>query len=159
MAKRKGSKGGNDPNRRVVATNRKARHDYQVLEKIEAGIELVGSEVKSLRAGQVTFTDSHVGFEGDEAFLFRLHIPEYAFANQFNHDPTRKRRLLLKSQEIARLKGKVREAGLALIPLEIYFKGSWVKVEIGLCQGKKQHDKRQSLKEKDSKREMRRAEG
>ena len=158
MAKGK-NKGKVDPDRRVIATNRKARHDYHVLEKLEAGIQLVGSEVKSLRAGQVTFTDSHVGFEGDQAYLYQLHIPEYAYANQFNHDPTRKRLLLLKAPEIARLKGKVKEAGLTLIPLEIYFKGSWVKVEIGLCQGKKQHDKRESLKEKDSQREIRAARG
>lgn len=157
MAKKKG--GSKDPNRRSIAENRKARHDFQILERLEAGIELTGSEVKSLRGGAVTFTDAHVGFEGNEAYLYQLHIPEYVFANQFNHDPTRKRRLLLKRTEIERLRGRVREAGLAIVPLELYFKGSWVKVEIAVGRGKKTHDKRESLKEKDSRREMRQAVG
>jgi SsrA-binding protein len=156
MASKKAPKAA-DGARRVIASNRKARHDYEILERLEAGIQLVGSEVKSLRGGKVTFADAHVAFEGGEAFLYQLHIPEYVHANQFNHDPTRKRRLLMKQEEIARLEGKVREAGLALIPLELYFKGSWVKVEIALARGRKLHDKREALKEKDSKREIRQA--
>ena len=158
MAAKKAKKDKN-PNHRVIATNRRARHDYEVLETFEAGIQLVGSEVKSLRSGTVTFGDSHVGFEKEEAYLYDLFIPEYTFANRFNHDPTRKRKLLLKKGEILRLMGKVRQSGLALIPLRLYFNKSWVKVEFALARGKKQHDKRQSLKEKDAKREIRGAKG
>lgn len=153
MAKKKSS--NTDPGHRVIATNRRARHDYQIMETLEAGIELTGSEVKSLRAGHVTFSDAHVGFDDGEAFLLQLHIPEYVFANQFNHNPDRKRRLLLKKIEIARLQSRVREAGLTIVPLELYFKGSWVKVEIGVAKGKKLHDKRHALKEKATRRDIR----
>jgi SsrA-binding protein len=148
-----------NPNHRMIATNRRARHDYEILETFEAGIELVGSEVKTLRGGTVTFADSHVGFEREEAYIYDLFIPEYTFANQFNHEPKRRRKLLLKKGEIIRLTGKVRESGLALIPLRLYFNKSWVKLEFALARGKKQHDKRESLKKQDAKREMARAKG
>ncbi len=141
---------------RTVAKNRKARFDYKILETVEAGIELVGSEVKSMRAGKATIADAYVNFDGGEAWLLNLHIAEYPQANRFNHEPTRKRRLLLKRKEIDRLNGKIRESGLALIPLEIYFSGSWVKVLLGLGKGKKHQDKRHSIKERETKREMER---
>lgn len=143
-----------NPNHRLISNNRRARHDYEILETFEAGIELVGSEVKSLRGGNVTFGDSHVGFATEQAYIYDLFIPEYVYANQFNHEPTRPRRLLMKKSEILRLMGKVRESGLALIPLKLYFNKSWVKLEFALARGKKQHDKRQSLKEADAKRDI-----
>ncbi len=155
MAKKSGASA--DPTHRSIATNRKARHDYEILETFDAGMELLGSEVKSLRAGHVTFTDAHVGFDKDEAYLLQLHIPEYSFANQFNHDPTRKRKLLLKKKEILELQVRVRENSMSIVPLELYFKGSWVKVTIAIGKGRKLHDKREALKEKDAKRDMRRA--
>ena len=158
--KKKGAKSlATGPEVRVIATNRRAGYDYEILERIEAGIELTGSEVKSLRAGNVTFADAHVDFHRGEALLLQLHIPEYVYANQFNHEPTRRRRLLLKSREIARLMGRVKEQGLSIVPLVLYFRRSWVKVELALARGKKQHDKRQGLKEKESKKEIRKARG
>jgi len=157
MAKK--AKKDTNPNHRLIATNRRARHDYEILETFEAGIQLVGSEVKTLRGGTVTFGDSHVGFEKEEAYIFDLFIPEYTYANQFNHEPKRRRKLLMKKGEILRLTSKVRESGLALIPLRLYFNKSWVKLEFALARGKKQHDKRESLKKADAKREIARAKG
>ncbi|MFT6398810.1 MAG: SsrA-binding protein [Bradymonadia bacterium] len=146
-----------NPNHRLISNNRRAKHDYEILETFEAGIELVGSEVKSLRGGNVTFGDSHIGFDKEQAYIYDLFIPEYVFSNQFNHAPTRVRRLLMKKGEILRLMGKVKVGGLALIPLQLYFNKSWVKLEFALARGKKQHDKRESLKAADAKREMARA--
>ncbi|MCB9520315.1 MAG: SsrA-binding protein SmpB [Myxococcales bacterium] len=140
--------------RRSISQNRRARHDYEIVDTFEAGIELTGSEVKSLRAGQCTFNDSHAAIERGQAWLYNLYIAEYVFANQFNHDTVRRRRLLLHRHEIERLHGKLREQGLTLVPLELYFVGSWVKVSLGLAKGRKSHDKREAIKEREVKREI-----
>jgi SsrA-binding protein len=135
-----------------IATNRKARFHYQVAEAYEAGISLVGSEVKSLRQGKVDFRDAYAAFEGDELFLFGLHIPEYVYANRFNHEPSRPRKLLMRRQELNRLMGKVQEQGYTLVPTRLYFRAGKVKVEIGLAKGKRLYDKRESIKKRDTQR-------
>lgn len=129
---------------RVVAQNKKAYHDYFVEEKIEAGVELFGTEVKSIRAGSVNLKDSYCTFKNGEVFALGMHISPYEKGNVFNRDPLRPKRLLLHKREILRLFGKVAEKGLSLIPLSLYFVGSRVKAELGLCRGKKLYDKRQS---------------
>jgi SsrA-binding protein len=138
---------------RDIARNRKAFHEYLVLETVEAGIALVGSEVKSLREGQCNLKDAYAGIEEGEAYLCNCHIGHYGPAGMFNHIPERRRKLLLHRREIDRLFGRVQQKGLTLIPLRLYWKEGRAKVELGLCQGKKLHDKRQALKEKDLKRE------
>jgi SsrA-binding protein len=143
--------------RRVVARNRKARHEYEVLETLEAGMELKGPEVKSLRAGLASFRDAFARVEGGQVWLHSLHISPYEQANQFNVDPVRTRRLLLNKDEIRRLVGKVEEKGLTLVPLEIYFLRGYAKVTIALARGRKLHDKREELKRKEQDREARRA--
>ncbi len=140
--------------RKSIAVNRKARHEYEVLDKLEVGIELRGSEVKSLRAGKLNFADSFAAVENNEVWLHHLHIEEYPQANQFNHVPTRKRRLLLHRHQIERFRGKIKEQGLTLVPIELYFSGSTIKLELALARGKKTHDKREALKEKAAKRDM-----
>jgi len=144
-------------NSRKVAANRKAFHDYQVLEKIEAGIELVGTEVKSVRTGQVGLSGAFGRREGGSIILQGVNIPPYEQGNRFNHDPVRPRRLLLHRREIERLGAAVEEKGLALVPLSIYLKRGWVKVEIGLCRGKTHGDKRETLRRKMTDRETARA--
>lgn len=144
---------------RVVARNRKARHEYEILETLEAGIELKGPEVKSLRAGHVSFQDAHARVQGGQVWLHSLHISPYEQANRFNVDPLRARRLLLNRHEIRRLLGKVEEKGLTLVPLEIYFKRGYAKVALALARGKKLHDKRETLKRRQQDREARRAMG
>ena len=135
--------------------NRQAYHQYHVLEKVEAGIELIGSEVKSIRNGDVNFADAYVKIYESEAFLLSFHIGVYKNAASFGHEPKRRRKLLLHRREIRKLEKKVQEKGLALIPLRMYFtKRGFVKLEIGVCRGKKLHDKRQASKEKDTKRDM-----
>ena len=141
----------------MLAKNRRATFDYEVIEKIEAGIELAGSEVKSVRNGDVQFADSHVVFRNNQIFLQGLHISEYRFANVLNHEPARDRKLLLHRREIDRLRGRIQAAGLALIPLDMHLAGRWIKVSLGLCRGKKQHDKRESIKSRDAARDIRRA--
>jgi SsrA-binding protein len=143
--------------RKVVARNRKARHEYEVLETLEAGMALKGPEVKSIRAGQVSFQDSFARVERGEVWLHSLHISPYEQANRNNEDPTRPRKLLLNRSEIRRLVGKVEEKGLTLVPLEIYFSKGYAKVLIALARGKKLHDKRETLKRKDQEREAQRA--
>jgi SsrA-binding protein len=143
--------------RRVVARNRKARHEFQVLETFEAGIELKGPEVKSLRAGEVSFRDSFARVENGEVWLHSLHISPYAQANRFNVDPIRPRRLLLKKSEIRQLVVKTEEKGLTLVPLEIYFSRGYAKVALAVARGRKLHDKRQELKRREQEREARRA--
>ena len=143
--------------RKVVARNRKARHEYEVLETLEAGMALKGPEVKSIRAGQVSFQDSFARVERGEVWLHSLHISPYEQANRFNEDPTRPRKLLLNRSEIRRLVGKVEEKGLTLVPLEIYFSRGYAKVLLALARGKKLHDKRETLKRKDQEREAQRA--
>ncbi|MBI2373912.1 MAG: SsrA-binding protein SmpB [Deltaproteobacteria bacterium] len=143
----------------AIATNRKALHDYSVDDTIEAGIMLVGSEVKSIRAGRVTLKDSYAAFdERGECLLHQLHINEYPNATHFQHVPLRVRKLLLHKEELEKLQRKVSEKGYTLIPLELYLKNRRIKVKLGLCRGKKEYDKRQSIKERDEDRDRRRGE-
>lgn len=137
-----------------IAQNRKAFHDYFVLEKYEAGIELAGTEVKSVRAGQVNMKDSYCSIKNGELFLRGMHISPYEKGNIFNRDPVRVRRLLMHKREINRLNSQVMQQGVALIPLSLYFKDSKVKVEIGVCKGKKLYDKREVSAKKDAQRDM-----
>src|SRR5882672_7807677 len=142
---------------RPIATNRRARHEYEILETVEAGLVLRGTEVKSLRAGLVNFKDSYASVRNGEGWLLGCHISPYSHGTDANHDPERDRKLLLHSREISRLSGKVAERGLTLIPLKLYFKKGRAKLEIGLGRGKKLHDKRAALQEREVKREMDRA--
>lgn len=137
-----------------IASNRKAFHDYFVEERFEAGIALYGTEVKSLRKGTVNLKDSFCQIKGGELFALGFHISPYEKGNIFNREPLRPKKLLMQKREIARLYGKIKQDGYALIPLSLYFKNSWVKMELGLCKGKKQHDKRETESRKDAKREM-----
>ena len=146
-----------DAGEKVIATNRKAFHDYFVLQKVEAGIALTGTEVKSLRDGAVNLKDSYVNFDGGEAFLVGAHISPYSHGNLQNHDPERKRKLLLHRREIDSLYGKVREKGLTIVPTRIYFKDSRVKVELALARGKDVRDKRRAVADREAKRDMERA--
>ncbi len=140
-----------------IADNRKARHDYFVLEEIECGIELVGTEVKSIRAGGVNLKDSWCAVENGEMWVKGMHISPYEHGNIFNKDPRRERRLLLHKREIMRLLGSVKQEGLTLIPLSLYFRGSRVKLALGVCKGKKLHDKRQDMANKAAQRDIERA--
>jgi SsrA-binding protein len=142
---------------RVVATNRRARHEYEILETLEAGLVLRGTEVKSLRTGQVNFKDSYATVRNDELWLLGCHISPYSHGTDANHDPERDRKLLLHRREITRLTGKIAERGLTVVPLKLYFKGGRAKIEIGLARGKKLHDKRATLRERETRREMDRA--
>ena len=142
---------------KVVGTNKTARHEYFITDTYEAGMILRGTEVKSLREGRVNLKDSYAQIKNGELFLVNCHISPYNYGNQFNHDPTRPRKLLLHKREIKRLIGKVAEKGFTLIPLKIYFKDGKAKVELGLAKGKKVHDKREDMKERDARREMERA--
>jgi SsrA-binding protein len=142
---------------KTVATNRRARHDYEILETIEAGLMLRGTEVKSLRQGQVSFKDSYATVRNNEVWLIGCHINPYSHGTDANHDPERDRKLLLHRREIARLTGKTAERGLTLVPLRLYFKEGRAKLEIGLARGKKLHDKRSALREREVRREMDRA--
>ena len=142
---------------KLITQNRKARHDYFVLETYEAGIELLGTEVKSLRAGSVNLKDSWCSIKDGELFLMGAHISHYEKGNIFNRDPLRVRRLLMHKREIMKLFGTVKQDGCSLIPLSLYFKGSKVKVEVGLCKGKKLYDKRADMAKRDANREMDRA--
>ncbi len=139
---------------KIITLNRKARHDYFVDETFECGIALVGTEVKSLRCGTVNLKDSFCAVEDGEMYVIGMHISPYEKGNIFNRDPLRKRKLLMHKKEIMRLFGLVKRDGYALIPLSLYFKDSRVKLELGLCRGKKLHDKRDAMAEKDAKREM-----
>ena len=142
---------------KIVAQNKKAFHDYFIEEKLEAGIVLTGTEVKSIRAGKVNLRDSYAAVEGGELFLHGVHISPYEQGNINNHDPLRTRKLLVHAREIQRLFGKAQMAGYTLVPTKLYFKDGRVKVEIGLAKGKAQYDKRQTLAKKDAEREMERA--
>lgn len=139
---------------KLICNNKKAYHDYFVEEKLEAGLVLQGTEVKSLRNGKANLNDSFMQVKNGEAFLHNLHISPYEFGNRQNHDPDRHRKLLLHRKEINKLFARIREQGYAAIPLRLYFKNGLVKVEIGLAKGKKLHDKREDMKKKDSHREM-----
>ena len=142
---------------KIMARNREAYHEYFVEEEYEAGIELMGTEVKSIRAGTLNLKDAWCGIKDGEILLNQMHISPYDHGNRFNPDPRRVRRLLMHKREIMRLLGKVKQDGYSLIPLSVYFKGSRVKVNIGLCKGKKLHDKRQAAAERDAKRQIERA--
>jgi len=147
-----------DDRYKVVATNRKAYHDYFVEEKFEAGIVLRGTEVKSLREGRVNLQDSYASATGGELFLYHCHISPYSHGNIMNHDPLRARKLLLHKKEINKLLGRTQQKGLTLIPLRIYFsKRGQAKVELGLAKGKKQYDRRESIKAREAGREVERA--
>lgn len=139
---------------KTVSTNRKAFSDYDILEKYEAGAQLAGSEVKSIREGHVNLKDSYVLIKGEEAFLFNCHISPYSFANLQNHEPTRTRKLLLHKYEVKRLMGKIKERGLTVVPLRVYFKGKHIKVEIALAKGKKIWGKKEEKRRKDVDREV-----
>lgn len=141
----------------AAVVNRKAFHDYHVLEKFEAGIELTGTEVKSIRAGQVNLRDNYAQIRGGEVWVYQMHVSPYTHGNIMNHEPMRPRRLLMHKREINKLIGKTQQQGLTLVVLRLYWKGNWLKVELGLVKGKKLHDKRQALAEKDVKRQIERA--
>jgi SsrA-binding protein len=145
--------------RKLVVSNRKARHDYTILDTYEAGIALMGTEVKSLRAGRASLVDAFGHESNGELFLHGLHIPEYAQGTWTNHEPRRTRKLLLHRNELAKLIMKSREGGLTIVPLSLYFSDGWAKVEIGLARGKKSYDKRQDMAKRDSDREISRAMG
>jgi len=142
---------------KVVASNRKARHDYHIEDVYEAGIVLTGTEVKSLRAGRASLIDGFASVDGGEAWLENVHIPEYTEGTWTNHSTRRRRKLLLNRVEIDKLSGKIRESGYTLVPLSLYFKDGRAKVEIALAKGKREYDKRQALKERQDKREADRA--
>ncbi len=142
---------------KTIAENRQARHEYFVLEALEAGIELIGTEVKSIRCGGVNLKDSWCEIKDGEIFVNGMHISPYEKGNIFNRDPRRVRRLLIHKSEIRRLFDKVRQEGLTLVPLKLYFKGSRVKMELGLCKGKKLYDKRDDMAKRQSQRDIERA--
>lgn len=141
----------------LVVNNKKAYHEYHVLETFKTGIVLTGTEIKSIRAGKVSMNDSHARIQNGEVFLYGLQISAYEQGSYNNHVPDRVRKLLLTRQEIKKLIGKTKETGYTLIPLKLFFERCWVKVELGLCKGKKLHDKRDSISERDNKRELDRA--
>lgn len=141
---------------KIIAQNKKAYHDYFVIEKLEAGIELFGTEVKSLRLGQVNLKDSYCSFKENEIFILGMHISPYEKGNIFNKDPLRPRKLLLHKKEILKLFSQVKQEGMTVVPLSLYLKNAKVKVEIGLCKGKKLYDKRESIAARDEQRNIRR---
>ena len=143
--------------RKLIANNKKAFHDYFIEDTWEAGIALVGTEVKSLRMGKCSLKESFIQIHKGEVFIYNMHISPYEKGNIFNKDPLRVRKLLLHKKEILKIFGKMKEQGITVVPLQVYFSGSLVKIEIGLAKGKKLYDKRQDLKEKDSKRDIEKA--
>jgi SsrA-binding protein len=151
------AKGGTEPGVRIIAENRKARAAYTVDEKVEAGLQLQGSEVKALREGTANLSDAYALPKGSELYLLNAHIGSYKPANVFTHEPVRGRKLLMHRAEIDRWAAKVRERGYSIIPLMLYFKNGRAKVELGLCRGKTHEDRRQDIKERETKREMDRA--
>ena len=143
--------------KKIISTNRKAFHDYLLFDKYEAGIVLYGTEIKSLRKGGVNLKDSFVKIDAGEAFLYNCHISPYEQGNRYNHDSERTRKLLLNKKEIMKMLGKIKKEGYSIVPLEIFLKNGWAKVEIALAKGKKMHDKRDAIKEKAVKRDIQRA--
>ena len=139
---------------KVVAQNKKAFHDYFILDKYEAGIELAGTEIKSVRKGSTNLKDAFIRIKNDEAFIENMHIAPYEQGNRFNHEPLRTRKLLLHKKEIKKLQKEIKENGLTIVPTKLYFNTSKLKVEIALAKGKKLYDKRQDLKEKDARRDV-----
>jgi SsrA-binding protein len=154
----KGGKGGKSADGvKVIATNRRARFDFQVEDSFEAGLSLTGSEVKSLRAGNVSLSDAYALPKGSELFLVNCRIGEYQPAAVFGHAPLRDRKLLVRREEIEKIRGKVEQRGYTLVPLQIYFKQGWAKVELALAKGRKHEDRRDAIAERETKREMDRA--
>ena len=143
---------------KIIAQNRRARHEYHVLETFEAGLALRGTEVKSLRRGRASLPESYARVEGGEVFLLNAHIGEYEEGNRYNHDPIRPRKLLLHRREISRLIGRVEERGLTLVPLKLYFRRGKAKVELALARGKKTHDRREDIARREAEREIAAAE-
>ncbi|MCH9036736.1 MAG: SsrA-binding protein SmpB [Chloroflexi bacterium] len=141
---------------KIIAVNRKARHDYDILETIEGGLVLTGTEIKSIRNGRANIRDAFARPEGGELWLYNAHIAQYASGNRYNHEPTRPRKLLLHRDQIDRLIGKVQEKGLSLVPLKLYIKDHRAKIELALAKGRKLYDKRRSIAEKDAERQMQR---
>ena len=142
---------------KIITTNRKAFHDYSIIESLEAGIQLKGTEVKSIRAGGASLADSFARLEGAELLLYNMHVPPYAFGNIYNPDPLRPRKLLLHRRQIQKLASEVSTKHFALIPLKLYFKNGIVKVELALAKGKKQYDKREAIRRREADRDLRRA--
>jgi SsrA-binding protein len=142
---------------KIISKNRKAYHDYEVVDKLEAGIELLGTEVKSIRAGHITLQGGYINIDNGQAYLYDVNINPYEFGNVYNHDTTRCRKLLLHKKEILKLGSKVDEKGLTLIPLSVYLKNGKVKIRVGICKGKTQYDKRDVVKKRLADREARRA--
>ena len=145
--------------RKVVASNRKARHDYGILDTYEAGMVLTGTEVKSLRAGRASLVDAFANEHGGEIFLHGMHIPEYTQGTWTNHEPRRVRKLLLHREELLKIRGKLRDEGITMVPLQVYFNNGYAKVELALAKGKKSYDKRQDLAARDAQKEINRAVG
>jgi SsrA-binding protein len=154
---KKKTKAADDKNERVIAENRKARHNYLVIDTLECGIQLVGSEVKSLRIGGLSLDEAYGRVDGDEVWLINANIAEYTFSHALNHEPKRRRKLLMHRREMNKFAGQAFEKGLTLVPLKMYFKEGRAKVLLGICRGKQQQDKRQALKQRESKRDMERA--
>lgn len=152
--KKSQDKKGKEPFFKTVAENRRARHDFEILETFEAGISLVGTEVKAIRCGKANLADSFVKIEDGELWLYNCHISPYDYGNRFNHEPLRKRRLLMHRNQIFKLKSNTQEKGLSLIPLRLYFKGHLVKVDLALAKGRKLYDKRDAISKKESKRDI-----
>ena len=152
----KGASKKNDDGRKVVASNRKARHDYIVEDTFEAGLVLMGTEVKALRMGRASLVDGWASFTGDELWLEGVHIPEYVSGTWTNHTPRRRRKLLLNRKELDRIMHKTRESGHTIVPLQLYFKDGRAKVEIAIAKGKKEYDKRHALRERQDRRETER---
>lgn len=144
-------------NIKIVAKNPVAYHNYNIEDKFEAGIVLTGTEIKSIRAGKVNLKDSYAGFNNGECYIYSMHISPYEHGNIFNKDPLRDRKLLLNKKEINRLFGKIKQDGYSLIPISLYFKGKFVKIELGIGKGKKLYDKRQDIAKKDAERRIRKA--
>ncbi len=142
---------------KIITDNKKARFDYEIVEKFEAGLVLTGSEVKSIRDGAVNLKDSYISFRNGEAFLQNAHISVYTASSYNNHEPERLRKLLMHREELDKIMGRVQEKSLSCVPLKMYFKNGRIKIEIGLGRGKKKHDKRQSIRKKESDRELSRA--
>lgn len=157
MTENRGKGKGGDGERKLVASNRRARHDYEILDTLEAGIALIGPEVKSLRAGTATLSDSYAVVRRGEAFLHNLHISPYEQAGRENPDPRRERKLLLHRREIAKLGSKVAERGLTLVPLSLYFRDGRAKVELALVRGRRRYDKREAIRRREQDREVARA--
>ena len=154
MAKSKAAPKKDEPVEKIVARNRRARFEFELLDRIEAGIVLTGTEVKSLRNGKASLEEAYAGIDRDEVWLYGCDIPEYLQANRMNHKPKRPRKLLLHRKEIDKFLAKASDRGMTIVPLKLYFKNGMAKVEISIARGKKLHDKRESMKQQDAKRDM-----